>query len=160
MTDLPVLPEDLRLSLCAFLEHHPILSLATAGENDGRPQVTPLFFASDDQINLYWFSDPDSRHSVNLADWEDASITIYAVTWDWANIQGVQIEGDALTVTDDDERERATALYRAKFSHDNARFAELLDHSILYALRPRWLRWLDNTRHFGYSQEYILESSL
>ena len=153
---LPLLPDDLRLELHAFLASQSTMALATAGEEDGRPQVAPLFFASDEALNLYWISSPDSRHSVNIADWNDASAAIYAHTWDWVGIKGVQVSGDAMAVRDDDERRRALELYRAKFPFVNDRFMDLIEASVFYVLRPTWLRWLDNERRFGYKQEFRL----
>lgn len=153
---LPLLPDDLRLELHAFLASQSTMALATAGEEDGRPQVAPLFFASDEALNLYWISSPDSRHSVNIADWNDASAAIYAHTWDWSGIKGVQVSGDAMAVRDDDERRRALELYRAKFPFVNDRFMDLIEASVFYVLRPTWLRWLDNERRFGYKQEFRL----
>lgn len=152
---LPLLPDDLRLELQAFLASQSTMALATAGEEDGRPQVAPLFFASDEALNLYWISSPDSRHSVNIADWNDASAAIYAHTWDWSGIKGVQVSGDAMAVRDD-ERRRALELYRAKFPFVNDRFMDLIEASVFYVLRPTWLRWLDNERRFGYKQEFRL----
>ncbi len=130
------------------------MALGTAGLDDGRPQVAPLFFASDDAFNLYWISDPDSRHSKNLGDWNDVSATIYSHTWDYTAIQGVQFEGDAMDVADDDERTRALGLYTTKFTFVTDKFAVLIAQSVIYVLRPRWLRWVDNTRKFGYKQEF------
>lgn len=153
---LPLLPDDLRLELQAFLTSQSTMALATAGEEDGRPQVAPLFFASDEALTLYWISSPDSRHSVNIADWNDASAAIYAHTWDWSGIKGVQVSGDAMAVRDDDERRRALELYRAKFPFVNDRFMDLIEASVFYVLRPTWLRWLDNERRFGYKQEFRL----
>jgi len=153
---LPLLPDDLRLELHTFLTSQSTMALATAGEEDGRPQVAPLFFASDEALNLYWISSPDSRHSVNIADWNDASAAIYAHTWDWVGIKGVQVSGDAMAVRDDDERRRALELYRAKFPFVNDRFMDLIEASVFYVLRPTWLRWLDNERRFGYKQEFRL----
>lgn len=154
MKELPVLPPGMRPLLQAFLSAQSTLALATAGADDGRPQVAPLFFASDEAFNLYWISDPDSRHSRNIAGWNDAAAAIYAQTWDWTGIKGVQIEGDAMPVVDAEERTRALALYTAKFPFTRTRFADLIAQSTLYVLRPRWLRWLDNERHFGYKQEF------
>ncbi len=155
--DLPLLPDDMRPTLREFLKGQSTLALSTAGLNDGRPQAVPLFFASDDAFNFYWISDPDSRHSKNLADWNDVSATIYAQTWDYTAIQGVQIEGDAFSVTNEDERARALALYASKFTFVNERFSALIAQSVIYVLRPRWLRWIDNTRKFGYKQEFRIE---
>jgi uncharacterized protein YhbP (UPF0306 family) len=154
----PPLPDEMRPVLRAFLAGQSTMALGTAGLSDGRPQVTPLFFASDDDLNLYWISDPESRHSANLTDWDDAAAAIYAQTWEWTGIKGVQLEGDALSVEGGDERKRALALYQAKFPFVNDKFAELIAQSVVYVLRPRWIRWLDNERHFGYKHEFSLEA--
>jgi uncharacterized protein YhbP (UPF0306 family) len=77
-------------------------------------------------------------------------------TWDYGAIKGVQIEGDAFSVTDQDERQRALKLYTAKFPFVTDRFTTLIQQSVFYVLRPRWLRWIDNERKFGYKQEFSL----
>ncbi|MBI5958527.1 MAG: pyridoxamine 5'-phosphate oxidase family protein [Chloroflexi bacterium] len=154
--EIPPLPDDMRPVLRDFLAGQSTLVLGTAGEQDAHPQVAPLFFASDDQFNLYWISDPDSRHSANLADWNKAAAAIFVHTWDWGGIKGLQVEGAACPVTADDERVRALVLYREKFPFVTDKFASLIEVSTIYVLRPRWLRWLDNARHFGYKQEYLL----
>lgn len=158
MTDdaLPVLPEEMRPLLREFLAGQSTLALATAGLSDGRPEVAPLFFVSDDDLNLYWISDPDSRHSRNIADWNDVAAAVFVPTWDWAGIKGVQIEGDVVALQGDAERKRVLALYRAKFPFVDEKFAELIEDSVLYMLCPRWLRWLDNARRFGYKQDFVL----
>jgi uncharacterized protein YhbP (UPF0306 family) len=158
MTELPPLPDEMRPILRAFLKEQSTLALGTAALENGSPQVAPMFFASDDDFNLYWISDPDSRHSANLRDWNDAAAAIFAPTWDWAGIKGVQIEGDAMPVDGDDERQRALDLYSAKFPFVTEKFADLIKQSVIYVLRPRWIRWLDNARHFGYKQEFSLSS--
>lgn len=159
MGDLPVLPDDVRAALSEFLGQHSTLALSTAGLYDGRPQVAPLFFVSDEALNLYWISDPDSRHSRNIADWSDVAAAVYAHPWDWQSIKGVQIEGTAMPVTEDDERQHALALYCAKFPFASDKFADLIAQSVFYVLRPRWLRWIDNERRFGYKQEFVLQPS-
>jgi uncharacterized protein YhbP (UPF0306 family) len=151
--ELPPLPDDLRPVLRDFLAKHSTLALATIG-NDGRSQIAPLFFVCDGDFNLYWISDPDSRHSTNINEWDDVAATIYEQTWEWTGIKGAQIEGSADVVHDPDERQRALDLYQAKFPFVTDRFATLIQESTLYVLRPRWLRWLDNERHFGYKQEF------
>jgi len=158
MNELPLLPDDMRGVLHGFLANHSTMALATVGEKDGRPQVAPMFFASDEALNLYWVSSPDSRHSANIASWGDVAATIYAQTWEWTGIKGVQIEGNAMPVVEVDERKHALALYTAKFPFVNDRFAALIEQSVIYVLRPRWIRYLDNERRFGYKQEYALDS--
>ncbi|MBN1680752.1 MAG: pyridoxamine 5'-phosphate oxidase family protein [Anaerolineae bacterium] len=157
MTDIPPLPDEKRPVLCEFLAQQSTMALGTAGIKDGRPQVSPVFFASDEALNLYWISSPDGRHSQNITDWNDVAAAVYADTWEWSGIKGVQIEGDATAVTDDNERQHALDVYTAKFPFVTDKFADLIEQSVIYVLRPRWLRWLDNERRFGYKQEYTLE---
>jgi uncharacterized protein YhbP (UPF0306 family) len=159
MFDLPLLPDEMRPLLRDFLAAQSTMALATAGLTDGRPQVAPLFFASDEDLNLYWISAPESRHSANISDWNDVAVAIYADTWEWSGIKGVQLEGDAMPVTGEDERQHALAVYRAKFPFVSDKFAELIEESMVYTLRPCWIRWLDNARRFGYKQEYSLVPS-
>ncbi|HEX3050893.1 MAG TPA: pyridoxamine 5'-phosphate oxidase family protein [Aggregatilineaceae bacterium] len=157
MAEIPLLPDDMRPVLRDFLTAHSTLAVATVGESDGRPQVAALFFASDDQFNLYWISDADSRHSKNITGWHNVAATIYEQTWNWAGIKGLQIEGEAEVVHDADEHQHALEVYKAKFPFVTDRFAELIESNVVYVLRPRWMRWLDNERRFGYKQEFSLD---
>jgi uncharacterized protein YhbP (UPF0306 family) len=157
MNNVLPLPDEMYSIVRAFLAGHSTLVLATAGMEDGRPQAAALFFASDAALNLYWISSPDSRHSINLADWDDVAAVVFEPTWEWAQLRGVQIEGRAQVVADNDERGYALALYEAKFAFASEEFEELIEQSTIYVLRPRWLRWLDNGQGFGYRQEFLLE---
>lgn len=158
MSDLPLLPEAMRPTLRAFLAAQSTLALGTLGPRS--PQVAPLFFVADDAFNLYWISDPESRHSRNLIAQEMVAATIFANTWDYAAIQGVQIEGRAGPVYDPEERAQALERYAAKFPFVNERFGAVIAQSTVYVLRPRWLRWIDNTRRFGYKQEFRVEAGV
>src|SRR5689334_17203207 len=100
--------------ILAFLAAQSTLSLATV-DDSGHPQVAPLFYVSDDALNLYWLSSSTSRHSVNLAAKPRVAATIYPEVWAWTEIRGLQIEGNAHSVTDTAEGERILTLYRAKF---------------------------------------------
>ncbi len=73
---LPLLPDDLRPALGAFLASQSTMALATAGDQDGRPQGRAALFRQRRGLNLYWVSSPDSRHSANIADWNDVSAAI------------------------------------------------------------------------------------
>jgi uncharacterized protein YhbP (UPF0306 family) len=135
----------------AFLESQSTLALATVDAN-GNPQVAPLFYVSDDALNLYWLSSADSRHSVNLAANERVAATIYPVAWHWTEIRGLQIEGTAHQITDDDLRSDILARYQQKFDLPSG-FESIITGSGLYVLKPAWVRWLDNGVRFGYKSE-------
>ena len=57
------------------------LVLGTAGK-DGRPWVTPVFFAPLDPDRVCWVSSPDSRHSCNIAQRAAVAITVFDDDYD------------------------------------------------------------------------------
>ena len=50
--------------------------LATA-DADGVPWASPVWFATEDGRVLYWISDPDARHSRNIAARPEIAIVIF-----------------------------------------------------------------------------------
>jgi nitroimidazol reductase NimA-like FMN-containing flavoprotein (pyridoxamine 5'-phosphate oxidase superfamily) len=46
----------------AIIKNNIYLTLATATK-DGKPWISPLFFAYDNDFNLYWVSSKNSLHS-------------------------------------------------------------------------------------------------
>ncbi|MCB9456507.1 MAG: pyridoxamine 5'-phosphate oxidase family protein [Anaerolineaceae bacterium] len=143
-----------RETVRAFLETQSTLALATVDEA-GNPQAAPLFYISDDDLNLYWLSSPTSRHSLNLAANKQVAATIYPAVWEWTAIRGLQIEGEAGIVRDSAHRETILTRYRHKFNLPPDLNA-IIEQSILYSLRPTWIRWLDNGVSFGYKAEITL----
>jgi nitroimidazol reductase NimA-like FMN-containing flavoprotein (pyridoxamine 5'-phosphate oxidase superfamily) len=93
-----------------ILAASPYVVLGTAGE-DGRPWTTPVWFATDDERELVWVSDPGARHSRNIA----AEPRISAVVFDSKVLPGsaaaVYMEADAEQLTGDDEIDRALATF-------------------------------------------------
>jgi uncharacterized protein YhbP (UPF0306 family) len=139
-----------------FLKAHSTLALATS-DGEGRPQVAPVFYWSDDALNLYWLSSPTSRHSVNLSARPKVAATIYPELWMWQAIRGLQIEGEAGLMADlTDERGAILTAYRRKFQLPPEMDA-LITASTLYVLRPHWVRWLDNEVRFGFKAETRFE---
>jgi hypothetical protein len=134
-----------------FLESQSTLALATIDAN-GNPQIAPLFYVSDDTLNLYWLSSSTSRHSVNLVEREQVAATIYAEAWHWTEIRGLQIEGTAHLITDDALRQDILTRYCQKFDLPSG-FEAIIVDSTLYVLKPAWVRWLDNGVRFGYKSE-------
>jgi uncharacterized protein YhbP (UPF0306 family) len=135
----------------AFLESQSTLALATV-DAAGNPQVAPLFYVSDDALNLYWLSSADSRHSVNLTTNARVAATIYPVAWHWTEIRGLQIEGAAHPIMDETARQEILALYYQKFDLPPG-FESVITDSLLYVLKPTWVQWLNNSVRFGYKSD-------
>jgi uncharacterized protein YhbP (UPF0306 family) len=140
-----------RQTIQRFLETQSTLALATIGA-DGHPQIAPLFYVSDEALNLYWLSSSASRHSLNLMAREKVAATIYPVAWHWTEIRGLQIEGVAYPVDDASTRQDMLNRYYQKFDLPPG-FETIIADSVLYALKPTWIRWLDNSVRFGYKSE-------
>jgi uncharacterized protein len=141
-----------RQTIREFLESQSTLALATV-DADGKPQTAPLFYVSDNEFNLYWLSSANSRHSINLTANPQVAATIYPMAWHWTEIRGVQIEGKALSISDETLRHDLVERYQQKFDLPSG-FETVMGESVLYVLRPQWLRWLDNSVRFGYKSEY------
>jgi uncharacterized protein YhbP (UPF0306 family) len=146
--------EAQRAEVAAFLKKHTTLTIATV-DREAWPQAASVFYTSDEALNVYWVSGEKSRHSQNLERVSRIAVTIHNETWDWRDIHGVQIEGQARRVIDPDETDRAWALFRDKFPF-TAEFTDQIARSSFYVLKPQWLRHIDNSKYFGHREEFTL----
>jgi nitroimidazol reductase NimA-like FMN-containing flavoprotein (pyridoxamine 5'-phosphate oxidase superfamily) len=117
------------------------LVLATAAD-DGTPIATPLFYYADDELNLYWLSSPDSRHSRNLSVRPSVAVAIFAQVSNWREIRGVQMEGVAEAVPD---CETILAQYRRRFSL-GPELDEVIARSTTYVFRAAWWHYIDSLK--------------
>ncbi len=141
-------------TVSALLRKHTTLTIATV-DREAWPQAADVFYVNDDALRLYFVSGEKSRHSLNLARVSRVAVTIHNETWDWRDIQGVQIEGEARAITDPDERDRAWSLFRAKFPFV-ADFVDQIVRSSFYVVVPKWVRLVDNTRGLDHREELRL----
>jgi len=130
------------------------LALATVDENS-MPRTTPLFYVVDDALRFYWFSSRSSLHSRNLARNSQASVAVFRPVESWRQIQGVQMQGSVAIVADKKLRESITKGYCERFQLGNL-FALAIGRSSLYCFSPSWVKYIDNTRRFGYKFELQL----
>ena len=146
--------EETAAAVRAVLAGESTLVLATA-DRDGAVSCASLFYIFDDQLSLYWLSSPDSRHSRNLVDRPQASIAVHPSVQGWREIRGVQMDGVAAVVVDPVERGRVIADYVARFLL-GSEMSGAIDQSTLYRFQPSWVRYLDNSRGFGFHAETFL----
>ncbi len=163
--------DSLRDRIMAFLAAHTTMTLATVRTDaltgtSGAPQAAAVFYAPDDELNLYFLSEPTTRHARNLATDPRVAATIQADGQDWRQIRGLQIEGMAFLVEDVGEMAHAAQVYAARFDflaglltgagEGAPALVGPLVRSRFYVLRPHWLRLIDNRVHFGYKEELWL----
>lgn len=149
--------DDLTLRLKQFLAAHTTLTLATLAE-DGRPQAAPIFYAETDDMSLIFISEPKVRHSRNVARDGRVAAAIYADGQQWQTIRGVQLEG-ICTALSGEAAAAAQAVYLAKypFIAADSMLAGLLPRVTFYKISSTWLRLIDNSRGFGYKEEWKRE---
>ncbi len=142
----PTLTELLQLST---------MSLATSGA-DGEPHVAPIYFAADNILQLYFFSDPKSQHSQDLEANPTAAAAVYPDCQSWQDIHGLQIRGTVLPVISELDWERAWEQYHLKFPFVNELKA-IVAQNVFYSLKPSWIRLVDNREAFGFKREWTLD---
>ena len=93
------------------------LVLGTA-DGDGRPWVTPVFYAADGEHRILWVSAPDSRHSLNLAARPDVAITIFDTHSPIGGAEALYLEATAEPVAND-ARVAALALLNTRLPNNH-----------------------------------------
>ncbi len=130
------------------------LTLATTGE-DGQPHAAAVYFVADDNLRLYFFSDPSSQHSQDIGRDPRAAVAVYPECHDWKDIRGLQMRGEVRLVLSPSEWQAAWERYVAKFPFVSE-LAQVVSQNALYVFIPSWLRWVDNRYGFGFKQEWSL----
>ena len=133
-----------------YLNEAHAMQLATFSGD--RPWCCTLFFAVDDQYNLYWISRPESRHSREIADNPSVAGAIARPqTYDDKDrLCGLQFEGTAREVTDTEEIRRLAHAYAARYNRDTVG-EDIANGSIphhLYQIKPTLFQLFDRA-HFG-----------
>ncbi|HWH80097.1 MAG TPA: pyridoxamine 5'-phosphate oxidase family protein [Candidatus Binatus sp.] len=153
--------DELKQQLLDYLKSHNTMTLATcAGDT---PWAATVFFASDD-LQLYFFSAPDSRHCQNLAVNSNVAVTIQEDYKDWRAIKGIQLEGRVELVDSLLEKAKAMAIYARKYPDVIKLFTDptsgVFHKAFLkvkfYCVTPQKCFFIDNAQGFGKRQELVL----
>jgi hypothetical protein len=146
-----------------FLREHTTLALSTVDES-GAPAVAAVFYAPDDELNLFFLSEERTEHGRNMLANPRVAGAIHADGQDWRSIRGVQLRGRA-TVAAGSELPRAVKTYAARYAFvasllagqsGPAALTGPLARARFWVLRPTWFRLIDNTVRFGYKEELAL----
>ncbi|MSP41195.1 MAG: pyridoxamine 5'-phosphate oxidase [Deltaproteobacteria bacterium] len=153
--------DALKQQVLDYLKGHRTMTLATcAGEI---PWAATVFFASDD-LRLYFFSAPESRHGQNLTANSRVAVTIQEDYQDWRAIKGIQLEGHVELVDSLLEKAKAIAIYAGKYPDVIKLFTDpssgIFHKAFLkvkfYCVTPEKLFFIDNAQGFGKRQELTL----
>jgi dihydrofolate reductase/uncharacterized protein YhbP (UPF0306 family) len=93
----------------AIVEAGRYMTVGTADES-GQPWVSPVWYAHQDCREFFWVSDPDARHSRNVAARPQVSIVIFDTNAPVGTGRGVYVTALAEQLTGD-ELERGIAVF-------------------------------------------------
>jgi uncharacterized protein len=153
--------EELKQQILSYLETHNTMTLATCADN--LPWAATVFYASE-QLRLYFFSAPDSRHCQNLAVNQRVAVTIQEDYHDWRKIKGIQLEGTVALVDSLIEKAKAMAVYARKYPEviklftnpASGVFYKAFLKVKFYCVTPEKLFYIDNEQGFGKRQELVI----
>ena len=154
------LDDGLRANIIRYLKAHRVMTLATSAGD--APWAAGVFYVSHD-FTVYFFSDPKSRHCVNVRRNPAASAAIHENYADWREIRGLQIEGrvEEVSVV---EIPAMMSAYVAKFPFVRDlltpeglfRVGGKMIDARFYKLMPSRCVLLDNSKGFGHREELVV----
>jgi uncharacterized protein YhbP (UPF0306 family) len=114
------------------------MQLATV--KDGQPWACTVHFYADEQMNIYWMSTPDRRHSLEITSDPRVAIAMAIRAERGKPPIGVQLEGNAERIEDEAEMKRIIPAYAQKLGRSETLLEETLsgqNKNRLYRVRPR-----------------------
>jgi uncharacterized protein YhbP (UPF0306 family) len=154
---------DIAQRIADFLDGHYVLSLATSGRNG--PHAASVFYARDG-FALFWVSDPETQHSIEIEADNRVAATVAVDCRDFNDIRGLQICGRARSIIDASERKNASSILEARYPFLK-RLSELppalrdaYARVAFYRLEPERITLTDNGRGFGQKETLELSESV
>lgn len=117
--DMSPSPEDAATLAKRLIDEGSYLTLGTA-DADGRPWVSPVWYAAAAHTELLWVSSPEARHSRNLADRPHVSAVIFDSGAPVGEAQAVYLRGTAAKLAGA-ELERSIAVFSRRSQQSGAR---------------------------------------
>lgn len=154
--------EELTRQILNYIESHNTMTLGTC--HGDLPWAATVFYASD-ELRLYFFSAPDSRHCHNLALNPRVAVTIQEDYRDWLKIKGIQLEGKVVPVDSLVEKAKAMSVYARKYpdvmkvftNPGSGVFYKAFLKVKFYCVVPERVFYIDNEQFgFGKRQELVI----
>ena len=137
-----------------FLASHHVMTLATSA--DGEVHAASLMYATDD-FDLYWVSDPKSRHSRELELNPRVAVTIAPDYTDFAHIRGLQIRGQAKRLAGLEAMQASARMlgrygFLQALASGPAALKLAFERSGFYRFSPEKITLIDNSLGFGHKE--------
>lgn len=126
-----------------YLANARHMQLATV--RDGSPWVCTVYFVVDSELNFFWLSTPERRHSQELT--HDPRAAIAVVIKEPLPVIGVQTEGLVELVTDTSKVHEIASQYAKKYDGAGEKFYDRFVAGVnkhqLYRFTPKYLQLFD-----------------
>jgi uncharacterized protein YhbP (UPF0306 family) len=143
---------DLKQRVREVLEQTHLMSLGVVDE--GGVWVSDVIFVFDDDLNVYWMSDPEARRSRAIEKTGRAAGTITATTKSGEPNFGIQFEGAAEKINGP-RHDLAVKHYAKRGKAAPLETDDVLDGDAWYKLTPTKLRLIDET-NFGFEAQDVI----
>jgi nitroimidazol reductase NimA-like FMN-containing flavoprotein (pyridoxamine 5'-phosphate oxidase superfamily) len=100
----------------AIIDANLYMVLGTADEN-GRPWVSPVYYAPAGYREFFWVSSPDATHSRNLVARPEVSIVVFDSSVPISTGQGVYMSATARELVGDERAEAIETFSRRTLAH-------------------------------------------
>lgn len=142
--------QDTEKLIKEVLDSGYLMSLATV--DDGGVWVADVIYIHDDNLNIYWISDPDVRHSQAILNNNKVAGTITAIEKE-DNELGIQFEGIAEKI-DGSRFDLATRYYLKRNKPTPKESDDILKGDSWYILKPKSIELINN-KLFGFDKKKI-----
>ena len=103
---------DIRKIIEDYLANTKMMQLATS--IDAQPWICNVWFASDEDLNIYWFSSTTRRHSNEVLKNNKVAAAIVAPQTPQDTPRGLQLQGHAEVLTNDEDVKIARSVYEGR----------------------------------------------
>lgn len=142
---------DLKERILSNLKAHFYLNLATTNsDNPKQPHVSSVVYVNNG-LDLYFGTSTKTQKFINLTSNPKVAATIDEYTTDWAELKGIQIEGEA-EVVKEDIAAFVYGIYSEKFPIIKS-IPAIPDNRFI-KITPRKIWMLDYSKGFGY-RDYL-----
>ncbi len=142
---------DLLILTCETLDASYLMSLGVSDEQG--VWVADVIFVCDDDLNVYWMSTVDRRHSVAIESNPNVAAAITATMQPGEPDRGVQMSGVA-EMTDSVPREVILRYFHKRNKPEPAEDFVVSEEHQWYVLRPTRIELIDQAR-FGYDRQKV-----
>ena len=114
------------------------------------PWVVTLFYALDDELNMYWISLPDTRHSEAIGKNSKASVAVPVEFKFGEPIQGLSMSGEAEHLSDPGQIRNILELYAEQMNREESFVEDMINGTNpheLYVFRPDYAKVFDRVNN-------------